>query len=131
MQPFNQPELSNLKGKRIHVLSSFDIDIKKGIKELLWCQGEVDVVQGVHDPTVRVKWDAQEDADGYDASTITDRKLVPSKWRNDKEGAWRMDIEIDVESDIDNESEDEDKVEDDILTLDSESEKSDDAFSDK
>ena len=32
---------------------------------------------------------------------------------------------------LNNESEDEDKVEDDILTLDSESEKSDDAFSDK
>jgi hypothetical protein len=128
LQPFSRPELSDLKGKRIDVLTSFDIDIKKGIKELRWCQGEVlEVVQGVRDPTVRVKWDAQEDADGYEESTIIDQKLLPSKWRKDKAGAWRMDVEIDVQSDIDNESEDKDEVEEDILNLESESE---DAFSD-
>jgi hypothetical protein len=88
-----------LIGKRIDVLCSFDINIKKGTKELRWCQGKVlKVVEGAWDPTVRVKWDAQLDAHGYKESTITKLRLLPSRWRKDKEDGWRMDVAIDIES---------------------------------
>ncbi len=34
LQPFSQSELTELIGKRIDVLCSFDIEIRKGAKEL-------------------------------------------------------------------------------------------------
>ncbi len=38
LQPFSWPELSKLIGKWIDVLCLFDINIKKGTKELRWCK---------------------------------------------------------------------------------------------
>ena len=108
LQPFSRPELTELIGKRIDVLCSFDIDIRKGTKELRWCQGEVlEIVEGARDPTVKVKWDSQLDAHGYEEETITNQKLLPSRWRKDREGGWRMDVEIDIESETDSISEEE------------------------
>jgi hypothetical protein len=90
LQPFSRPDLSELIGKRIDVLCLFDIDIKKGTKELRWYQGEIiEVVEGARDPTVKVKWDAQLDAHGYEKSTITNQRLLPTRWRKDREGGWR------------------------------------------
>jgi hypothetical protein len=71
LQPFSRPELTELTGKRIDVLCSFDIDIRKGTKakELRWCQDQdevMEIVEGARDPTVKVKWDAQADAHGYE-----------------------------------------------------------------
>jgi hypothetical protein len=75
LQPFSRPELTELIGKRIDVLCSFDIDIRKGTKELRWCQGEVmEIVEGARDPTVKVKWDAQANAHGYEEETITNQR---------------------------------------------------------
>jgi hypothetical protein len=47
-----------------------------------------------------VKWDAQLDAHGYEESTITNQRLLPTRWRKDREGKWRMDVEIDIESEL-------------------------------
>jgi hypothetical protein len=103
LQPFSRPELTELIGKRIDVLCSFDIDIRKGMKGLRWCQGEVlEIVEGARDPTVKVKWDAQSDAHGYEEETITNQRLLPSRWRKDRENGWRMDVAIDIESEINN-----------------------------
>ena len=108
LQPFSRPELTELIGKRIDVLCSFDIDIRKGTKELRWCQGEVmEIVEGARDPTVKVKWDAQADAHGYEEETITNQRLLPSRWRKDREDGWRMDVAIDIESETDSVSEEE------------------------
>jgi len=75
LQPFSRPELTELIGKRIDVLCSFDIDIRKGTKELRWCQGKVlEIVESAHDPTVKVKWDSQLDAHGYEEETFTNQK---------------------------------------------------------
>ncbi len=79
LQPFSRLELAELIGKRIDVLCSFDIDIKKGTTELRWCQGKVlEIVESARDPTVKVKWDAQLDAHGYEEETITNQRLLPS-----------------------------------------------------
>ena len=80
LQPFSWPELTELISKRIDVLCSFDIDIRKGTKEVRWCQGEVlEIVESARDPTVKVKWDAQLDAYGYEEETITNQRLLPSR----------------------------------------------------
>ncbi len=79
MQPF-RPELTELICKQIDVLCSFDIDIRKGTKELRWCQGEVlEIVECARDPTVKMKWDSQLDVHGYEEETITNQKLLPSR----------------------------------------------------
>jgi hypothetical protein len=133
LQPFSWPELSELIGKGIDVLCSFDIDVKKGTNELRWCQGEViEVVEGARDPTVKVKWDAQLDAHGYEELTITNQRLLPTRWRKDREGGWRMDVEIDIESEIDDESDEDSKGkgEEDMSEDESDSEKSDEELSD-
>ena len=56
---------------------------------------------------VKVKWDAQLDAHGYEEETITNQRLLPSRWRKDREDGWRMDVEIDIESETDSVSEEE------------------------
>ncbi len=106
LQPFSPPELTELVGKLIDVLCSFGINIKKGPT------GEVlEVAEGAWDPTVRVKWDLQLDARGYEDSTITKQRLLPSRWRKNEEDGWRIDVAIDIESEIDNESDKDDKDE--------------------
>ncbi len=134
LQPFSRPELTELIGKGIDVLCSFDIDIKKGTKELRWCQGEVlEIVKGAWDPTVKVKWDAQLDVHGYQEATITNQRLLPTRWRKDREDDWRMDVEIDIKIEIDDESDKEvkeDEGEDDKWEDGSDTEKSDEELSD-
>jgi hypothetical protein len=127
LQPFSRPELTELTGKCIDVLCLFDIDIRKGTKELRWCQGGVlEIVHGARDPTVKVKWDAQLDAHGYEETTITNQRLLLSRWRKDREDGWRMDVAIDIESETNNVSEEES----DELKNGSDTEKSDEELSD-
>jgi len=65
---------------------------------------------------VEVEWDPIPDAEGYEDITVSNQKLLPSKWRRDKEGAWRMDVDIDIESDLDSESNDEDENDEDVVS---------------
>ena len=70
LQPFFRPELDELVGRRIDVLSSFEIKNEDGSHKewkLRWCQGEVKrVYDNRKKPTVRVLWDAMPDCDGYE-----------------------------------------------------------------
>jgi hypothetical protein len=50
------------------------------------------------------------DALGYKNTTVSNQRLLPSKWRKDEEGSWRMDVEIEIESDIDDERDQESDV---------------------
>ena len=52
-----------------------------------------------------MKWDAQLDAHGYEEETTTNQRLLPSRWRKDREGGWRMDGAMDIESETDDVSE--------------------------
>ncbi len=80
-----------------------------------------------------MKWDAQLDAHGYEKATITNQRLLPTRWRKDREDGWRMDVKIDVRSETDDESNKEvkeDEVEDDKWEDGSDTEKSDKELSD-
>ena len=46
---------------------------------------------------VRVLWDPMPDVGGYEEAKETDQWLLPSKWKKEVDGAWRMDVEVDVE----------------------------------
>ena len=118
LQPWSQPRLDELVGKRIDVLSSFEME--DGTVKLRWCQGEVlSVVEGERDPTVEVEWDPMTDVSGYEESQVGNQRLMPmpSLWKKDKQGGWRMDVEVDVS---DEESDDESSEEDSEELSDSE-----------
>ena len=101
MQPFLRPELDDLIGKRIDVLTGFTDDETKEHLER-WCQGKVIEVFGNRTkPTVNVDWDPMDDVDGGEEHTTSPQVLLPSKWNKDIKGAWRMDVAIDVHKDED------------------------------
>ena len=104
LQPFSRPDLDELVGKRIDVLSPFEMD--DGSVELRWCQGEVlSVVEGAKDPSVEVEWDPMEDVSGYEEPQVIAQRLLPSLQNKDKQGGWRMDVEVDVfDEESDNET---------------------------
>ncbi len=88
----------------------------------------MEIVEGAWDLTVKVKWDAQLDAHGYEEAMITNQRLLPTRGRKDREDGWRMDVKIDIESEIDDESNKEvmeDEGEDDKWEDGSDTEKSD------
>jgi len=66
------------------------------------------------------------DAHGYEEETIANQKLLPIRWRKDREDGWRMDVEIDIESETNSISEEEGDGSEDG----SDTEKSDDDISD-
>ena len=111
LQPFSQPDIEDLVGKRIDVLCSVELD--DNTKSLKWCQDEV--VKVVGENKVVMEWDAAPDIEGYEESTVGEQVLLPSKWNKDnKYGAWGMDVDIEVYNATDDESEDEAEVQDDF-----------------
>ncbi len=69
------------------------------------CQGEViEIYIGRQKPTVRVLWDPMPDVEGSEESSETNAILLPSKWRKETEGGWRMDVDITVQDELDEES---------------------------
>ena len=104
MQPFVRPEISDLMNERIDVLSEFKM-LGKEESELRWCQGEVvHVYEEQRVPTVCVRWDPIPDCTGWESSTESNQKLLPTRWNKDVVGAWRLDLPIDVEDTSGNES---------------------------
>jgi hypothetical protein len=78
-------------------------------KALRWCQGRV--VDVVSDTKVEVEWDPTPDIEGYEASTVSECVLLPSKWNKDnKDGAWRMDIDIEEHDEEDDLSDEEEEL---------------------
>jgi hypothetical protein len=69
-----------------------------------WCQGEViEVYKERLKPIVCVLWDPMPDVEGSEESSEMDVILLPSKWRKEVEGGWRMDVDITVEDELDDE----------------------------
>ena len=90
--------------ERIDVLSKFKMLVKEE-SELRWCQGEVvHVYEEQRVPTVHVRWDPTPDCTGWESSTESNQKLLPTRWNKDVVGAWRLDLPIDVEDTSDNKS---------------------------
>ena len=95
LQPFDRPDITQLVGRRIDVLSFMPV-IEDGEEKSVgrWCQGEVlRVYEGIILPTVRVLWDPMPDVGGYEEARETDQCLLPTKWKKDKDNSWRMDVE--------------------------------------
>ena len=110
LQPFSRPNVNELLGRRIDVLYSCTLPGDGG-NVLRWCQGEViEVCTGRQKPTVRVLWDPMPDVEGSEESSETNVILLPSKWRKETEGGWRMDVDITVEDEFDEENDAEDVI---------------------
>ena len=96
MQPFYRPELCDLQDRRIDVLTEFKVKVgRREVPQLRWCQGKViHVYDDKAKPTVRVQWDPLPDVEGGNQTVETDQVLLPTYWKKDKAGAWRMDVDI-------------------------------------
>ena len=96
MQPFYRPELCDLQDRRIDVLTEFKVKVgRREVPQLRWCQGKViHVYDDKAKPTVRVKWDPLPDVEGENQIVETDQVLLPTYWKKDKAGAWRMDVDV-------------------------------------
>jgi hypothetical protein len=102
--------MNELLGQQIDVLYSCTLSGDGGYV-LRWCQGEViDIYTGRQKPTVRVLWDPMPDVEGLEESSETDAILLPSKWRKETEGGWRMDVNITVQDEFDEENDVEDVI---------------------
>jgi hypothetical protein len=78
---------------------------------LRWCQGEViEVYTGKQKLTVRVLWDSMPDVEGSEESSETNAILLPSKWRKETEGGWRMDVDVIVQDEFDEENDADDVI---------------------
>ena len=125
MQPWLIPELVNIVGDRIDVLSSFDVVVDGAkVTSLRWCQGLVkSVVEDAREPSVVVEWDGMPDVTGWENKCDSVQALKRHLWNKDKEGAWRMDIDVepceayesDSDSDVDSTSDDDNSIEEGTL----------------
>ena len=96
MQPFYRPQLCDLLNRRIDVLTEFKVkENGRWVPQLRWCQGEViEVYEDQRKPTVKVLWDPLPDVEGGNQTEETDQVLLPTYWRKDIAGAWRMDVDV-------------------------------------
>jgi hypothetical protein len=96
--------VNELLGQRIDVLYSCTLP-GGGENVLRWCQGEViEIYIGRQKPTVCVLWDPMLDVEGSEETSKTNAILLPSKWRKETEGGWRMDVDITVQDELDEEN---------------------------
>ncbi len=110
LQPFSRPNVNELLGKRIDVLYSRTLPGDGG-NVLRWWQGEViEIYIRKQKPTVHVLWDPMPDVEGSEESSETNAILLPSKWRKETEGGWRIDVDITVQGELDVENDVEDVI---------------------
>ena len=83
------------------------------------------MVKVVGENKVEVEWDPAPDIEGCEESMVGEQVLLPTKWNKDnKDGAWRMDVDIGVEDDVvDDESDDE--LDEDVDDFESDSDSED------
>ena len=79
------------------------------------------VVEGAKDPSVEVEWDLMEDVSGYKYKEpqVIDQRLLPSLWHKDKQGGWRMDVDVEVDifdEESDNETSSEGELEEEDVS---------------
>jgi hypothetical protein len=104
LQPFSRPNVNELLCQQIDVLYSCTLPGKGG-SVLRWCQGEVIKVNTERQkPMVCVLWDPMPDVEGSEESSKTNTIPLPSKWRKETEGGWRMVVDITVQDEFDDEN---------------------------
>ncbi len=78
---------------------------------LRWCQGEViEVCTGKQKPMVHVLWDPMPDVERSEEWSETNAILLPSKWRKETKGRWRVDVDFTVQAEFDEENDAEDMI---------------------
>ena len=108
LKPWISPELVNLLERRSDVLSTFLVTVgDKQEEQERWCQGVVKlVIKYLRQPFVIVNWDGMTDVKGWEDSRESAQQILPSMYNKDKEGAWRMDVNVELceayDSDKDN-----------------------------
>jgi hypothetical protein len=70
----------------------------------------IEIYTGRQKPTVCVLWDPMPDVEGLEELSETNAILLPSKWRKETEGGWRMDVDITVQDEFDEENDVEDII---------------------
>ena len=98
LQPWIRPELVNLPEQRIGVLSTFLVTVGDKQKEQdIRCQGVLkSVLKDSRQPFMIVNWDGMPDVEGWEDIHESAQRLFPSLYNKDKEGAWRMDVNVEL-----------------------------------
>ena len=98
LQPWIRPEFVNLLEQRIDVLSTFLMTVgDKQEQQERCCQGVVkSVLKDSRQPFVIVNQDGMPDVKGWEDSRESAQQLLPSLYNKDKEGAWRMDVNVEL-----------------------------------
>ena len=72
-----------------------------------WCQSVVkSVINYLRQPFVIFNWDGMPDVKGWEDSRESSQRLLPSLYIKDKEGAWRMDVNVELCEAYDSENDD-------------------------
>ena len=92
------PELVNLLKQRIDVLSTFFVTVvDKQEEQQRWCQGVVKLVlKDSRQQLVIVNWDGMPEVKCWEDSRESAQRLLPSLYNKDKQGAWRMDVNVEL-----------------------------------
>ena len=88
----------NILEQCINVLSTFLVTVgDKQEEQEIWCQGVVKLVLKYSSQLfVIVNWDGMPDIKGCEDSRESAQQLFPSLYNKDKEGAWRMDVNVEL-----------------------------------
>ena len=98
LQPWIRPELVNLLEQCIDMLSIFLVAVgDKQEEQERWCQGVVKLVlKDLRQKFVIVNWDGMLDVKGWEDSRESAKRLLSRLYNKDKEGAWRMDVNVEL-----------------------------------
>ena len=98
LQLWIRPELVNLLEQNIDVLSTFLVTVgEKQEEQERWCQGVVKLVlKDMRQTFVIVSWDGMPVVKGWEDSRESAQQLLPSLYNKEKEGAWRMDVNVEI-----------------------------------
>ena len=64
------------------------------------------VINDSRQPFVIVNWDGMPDVKGWEDSRESAQQLLPSLYNKDKEGTWRMDVNVELCEAYDSENDD-------------------------
>ena len=98
LQPWIRPELVNLLEQRIDVLGTFLVTVgDKQQEQERWCQGVMKLVLKYSSQLlVIVKWDGMSNVKYWEDRRESAQRLFTSLYNKDKEGEWRMDVNVEL-----------------------------------
>ena len=100
------------------MLSTFLVTVgDKQEEQERWCQGVVkSVLKDSRQPFVIVNWDGMSDIKGWEDSRESAQRLLTRMYNKDKEGVWRMDVNVELCEAYDSDNDDCDGSDDEIIS---------------